>query len=100
MLGRDVERYPETCEDSVSFFNIILNVPQCLDLMHDKFLSHLSGFTIDSGSCTRHQQIKLQLMPPVCTAVALFTCIQQMPVLTQAVQRVFHVSLSTTNQIF
>ena len=30
----------------VFFLNNILNVPRCLDLIHDKFLSHLSGFPI------------------------------------------------------
>jgi hypothetical protein len=56
-------------------------------------------FTIDSGSCTWNQQIKLQLNSTICTAVSLYTCIQQMPVLTPAVPGVFFVSFCLSNQI-
>jgi hypothetical protein len=98
---RDLERSLETCDSSVPSLleEIILRTPLCLYLMHDKFLSHLSRFTIGSGSCTWNQQFKLRLNPPACTAIMLYICIQQVPVITQAVQRVLLVSLSTSNQI-
>ena len=47
--------------------------------------------TSDSGFYTCYQQIKPQLNPPVCKAVAIYICVQQMPVLTPAVPRIFFV---------
>ena len=55
--------------------------------------------TIDSGSCTWNQKFKPQLNPPVCTAVGLYPCVQQIPVLTPAVPGIFSVSFCSSNQI-
>jgi len=42
---------------------------------------------------------KLRLNPTVCTAVALYTCIKQIPVKTPAVPGIFFVSFCASNQI-
>jgi hypothetical protein len=77
---------------SVEFLDeIILNIPRCLDLMHNNFLSRLSGLTIDSYRCTFHsiptlnQQIIQPINATVCTAAALYAFIQQIPIRTLAI---------------
>ena len=56
--------------------------------------------TIVSGSWTLYQQIKLRLNLPVCITVALYTCIQKMPVLTPAVPGNFFVPFCPSKSDF
>ena len=100
MEGRFIKVYWNMWQFSVNFFG--RDYFKCsAESWFNTWKSFVISFwvTIDSGSWTWHQQLKLQLNPPVCIALALYTCIQQMSVLTLALPGIFFVFFSPSNKI-